>query len=121
LWVVNRDGDAKKRRVFQYTVIGGLVSSFLLHANNREPEGIAHDGSNLWVVDEGSDLPLVYKYTLDGVLLGIFGVVGAHDEPTGITSDGRYLWIIEEEIEPEPGRIIQYRLTPAALVSCICP
>ncbi len=121
LWVVNRDGDAKKRRVFQYTVIGGLVSSFLLHANNREPEGIAHDGSNLWVVDEGSDLPLVYKYTLDGVLLGIFGVDGAHDEPTGITSDGRYLWIIDEEIEPEPGRIIQYRLTPAALVSCICP
>ena len=72
---------------------GAFQSSFALDSANANPQGIASDGSSLYVVD--LDDERVYVYSLAGAFQSSFALDSANDSPSGIASDGSSLYVTD--------------------------
>ena len=68
--------------------------------SNENASGIVTDGTNLWVVDDGSTDSRVFVYNMGGLHLGNWAIDLASDSPTGITLDPNQtagdLWIVDK-------------------------
>ena len=72
---------------------GALRLSFALTSGNTDPEGIASDGSSLYVVDITADR--VYVYSLAGTFQSSFALTSGNTDPEGIASDGSSLYVVD--------------------------
>ncbi|GAI27564.1 unnamed protein product, partial [marine sediment metagenome] len=61
-------GQEKSTELHWYDAEGDYIDSWSLIAANAVPWGITTDGTNIWVVDTGTDK--VYKYDMDGTDVG---------------------------------------------------
>ncbi len=124
IWIVTSDGSTTGRnttteRVFRFSgATSGAganrlsgsqaaASSFQLHASNTNPKDLVTDGTNIWVVDDGSTADRVFRYDLAGTPLGNWMIDAANSKPTGITLDPANvsnLWIVDNGTR----RIYQY-------------
>src|SRR5262249_46271598 len=103
VWVV----DAS-RNVYVYDAGGSLVGHWLLIGQNpslwpNQPEGIATNGTDLWVVDTSTDR--VYKYAGRASLRfpgtnpsanSSFKLDRANTNPKGIVTDGSSFWVVDD-------------------------
>jgi hypothetical protein len=98
VWVV----DANKK-VYVYDASGTLLGSWAAGSlpQNAQIQGIATDGTNIWVVDAAQDK--VFRYTgAAGRLSGSqnaassFGLNKNNKSPKDIVTDGTHLWVVED-------------------------
>jgi hypothetical protein len=96
VWVVDDSGT-----VFVYDNSGGLLGSWTAGSmsSNASPEGIATDGSDVWIVDAKSDK--VFRYAgaasrLSGSqsAASSFNLNSGNRAPKGIETDGSSLWVV---------------------------
>ena len=97
-WVIDAN-----RKVFVYDETGGLLGSWTAGslANNATPEGIATDGTDVWIVDSKSDK--VFRY--DGAASRLsgsqnaassFNLNSANTSPKDMVTDGASLWVVND-------------------------
>ena len=89
-------------------------------APGPNPQGVAWDGSHLWVADAETDS--IYKINhLNGFIDYSFSSPGL--EPRGLTYDGTHLWNIDNnyrkifKLNPENGSIINFIELPSEVNS----
>jgi hypothetical protein len=98
VWVV----DANKK-VYVYNTSGGLLGSWTAGslANNAAVEGVATNGTDVWIVDAKQDK--VFRYTnAAGLRSGSqnaassFNLNGSNSSPKDIVTDGANLWVVND-------------------------
>jgi hypothetical protein len=98
VWVVDAN-----RKVFVYDTAGILLGSWTAGtmASNATPEGIATNGTDVWIVDSKSDK--VFKYAgaasrLSGSqnAAGSFNLNSGNTSPKDIVTDGSSLWVVND-------------------------
>lgn len=89
LWLADHgnNGSPSSQKIYNITTSGALISSF--PSPNPSPNGLAFDGTDLWVSDSSSDL--VWKVSTAGVALSSINPPGA--SPDGLAFDGTNLWV----------------------------
>ncbi len=65
-------------------------------------EGIATDGTHIWIVDKGRDRVFFFEYAADNrwepqSATGDFHLASGNRKPTGITTDGETIWVVDEQ------------------------
>ena len=70
-----------------WAATGDVISSF--SAPGTAPQGLAWDGTNLWLADKTTDL--IYELTTTGTVLSTFAAPCGN--PTGLTFDGTNFWV----------------------------
>jgi hypothetical protein len=116
VWVL----DANKK-VYVYNTSGGLLGSWTANtlAANANPEGIATNGNDIWIVDAKRDL--IYKYS--GAATRLSGSQNAdaliplgfgNRDPKGIVTDGASFWVVDDS---STNKVFKYTLTGALLGS----
>lgn len=104
------------RSVYVYDGSGALLGSWAAGsmANNATPEGIATDGTDVWIVDSRSDK--VFRYAgaatrLSGsqTAASSFTTWGGNTNPTDIATDGNSLWIVDNGSKYD--RVFRYTIT----------
>ena len=97
-WVIDAN-----RNVYVYNTSGGLLGSWSAGsmANNATPEGIATDGTDIWIVDAKSDK--VFRYAgaasrLSGsqTAASSFSLASGNANPKDMVTDGASLWIVDD-------------------------
>ena len=97
-WVVDAN-----RKVYVYNTSGGLLGSWTAGtlASNATVEGIATNGTDVWIVDAKSDK--VYKYAgaasrLSGSqnAASSFSLNSGNTSPKDIVTDGVNLWVVND-------------------------
>lgn len=123
-WVIN-DTSSGADVVYVYDPAGVLLGSWTARtptgANLSTPEGIATDGTNIWIVDAATNT--VYRYNNAANLMS--GLVNAtssfalvnsgtnvNTNPRGITTNGTHLWVVDDN---STDRVFKYT-TAGALV-----
>ena len=92
-WIVSSTG------VYRYVYSNFSYSTtWTVSAQMSGQQGIAYDGTNLWLTDINTDS--AYKYNTTGVYQGTFWstvavVGGTSANPYGITWDGTHFWIAD--------------------------
>ena len=110
IWIVDKGTDT----VYRYDEAVGVTSgeldasfSFQLDAGNAAPEGIATDGTTLWVIN-GDKPDRVYVYDTSGEVLGSWSIDLTNTSPTGIAIDptgaSQSIWIVDIS----KGRVYEY-------------
>jgi hypothetical protein len=98
VWVV----DANKK-VYVYNTSGALLGSWAAGslASNATVEGIATNGTDVWIVDARQDK--VFRYTgaasrLSGSqnAAGSFKLNGSNTSPKDVVTDGANLWVVND-------------------------
>ena len=100
-WTVDDSGD-----VFVYDDEGSKIGQWTI-SGTVSPEGIATDGTNLWIVDAASDQVLYFAGaaaigTVNELLSGThsatssFSLGTGNTSPTGITTDGTTIWVVDD-------------------------
>jgi hypothetical protein len=98
IWVV----DASKT-VYVYDPTGALLGSWTAGGmtGNTQVEGIATNGTDVWLLDNGKDK--VYKYTGAAALrsgsqnaASSFSLASGDTNGKGIVTDGTYLWVVDD-------------------------
>lgn len=98
VWVVDAN-----RKVYVYNTSGGLLGSWTAGtlAASATPEGIATNGTDVWIVDAKSDK--VFKYTgaasrLSGSqnAASSFNLNSGNTGPKDIVTDGQHLWVVND-------------------------
>ena len=98
VWVVDAN-----RNVYVYDINGNLQGSWSAGsmASNATPEGIATNGTDVWIVDSKSDK--VFKYTgaasrLSGSqnAASSFNLNSSNSAPKDIVTDGMSLWVVND-------------------------
>ena len=98
VWVVDAN-----RKVYVYNTGGGLVGSWTAGtlASNATVEGIATNGTDVWIVDAKSDK--VYKYSgaatrTSGTQYASssFSLNSSNTSPKDIVTDGASLWVVND-------------------------
>ena len=72
------------------------VDFFSLGAGNINPEAIASDGTNIWVVDTSVDNERIFQYTSNGSLTTSFLLDNTNNVPTGVASNGSSVWVVDD-------------------------
>ena len=110
VWVV----DANKK-VYVYDTAGALLGSWTAGtlANNATVQGIATDGTDVWIIDARSDK--VFRYAnAAGRLSGTqtaassFSLNSGNSGPKGIVTDGTYLWALNDS---STDKVFKYTLS----------
>jgi hypothetical protein len=109
VWVVDAN-----RNVYVYNAAGGPLGSWTAGtlANNAIVEGIATDGSDVWIVDAKSDKVFRYSNTA-GRTSGSqtatsFSLNGGNANPKDIVTDGVHLWVVNDSTAD---KVFKYTLT----------
>jgi hypothetical protein len=96
-WVVDAN-----RNVFVYDATGGLLGSWTAGtlASNATPEGIATDGTDIWIVDSKSDKVFRYAGAAGRVsgsqtAAGSFNLNSSNSTAKDIVTDGASLWVVD--------------------------
>jgi RHS repeat-associated protein len=96
IWVVDRDDH-----VYVYDTDGETLLGRWDAKDVRDPEGIATDGTDIWIVDRRGDR--VYRYAGGAAWTGgthkatdSFKLNRKNRNPTGLTTDGSTLWVTEK-------------------------
>lgn len=106
------------RNVYVYGSGGDLLGSWAAGsmANSATPEGIATDGTDIWIVDSRSDK--VFRYAgaatrLSGTqnAASSFSTWGGNTNPKDIVTDGNSLWIVDDG--SKYNRVFRYSTTGA--------
>ena len=109
-WVIDAN-----RNVYVYNASGGLLGSWSAGSmpNNATPEGIATNGTDIWIVDSRSDQ--VFRYAGAASRLAgsqaadtSFGL-GFGANPKDIVTDGVFLWIVDDGKKWD--RVLRYHVT----------
>jgi len=95
---------------YQYTPGFSLLTSWVIAAN-EDSNGLTTDGSNIWIVDNGTSKE-VCKYNIDGTLPDeppprCFSLSPKNHDATGITTDGNNIWVVDEKV----GNVKVYKYT----------
>jgi outer membrane protein assembly factor BamB len=118
VWVV----DANKK-VYVYSNSGALLGSWTAGgmANSAAPEGIATNGTDIWIVDDAKQ-DKVFRYTnASGRLSGSqnaassFSLNGADSNPKDIVTDGSSLWVVDDGSSAD--KVFKYTLSGSMLGS----
>jgi hypothetical protein len=97
-WVIDAN-----RTVYVYSASGVPLGSWIVGslAKNATPEGIATDGTDVWIVDSKSDK--VYRYAgaasrLSGTqnAAGSFSLNNGNTSPKDIVTNGSSLWVVND-------------------------
>jgi hypothetical protein len=97
-WVIDAN-----RSVYVYGNTGNLLGTWTAGtlANNATPEGIATNGTDVWIVDSKSDK--VYRYAgaasrISGTQTAAssFSLNSGNSDPTDIVTDGASLWVVDD-------------------------
>jgi hypothetical protein len=97
-WVVDAN-----RNVYVYNASGALLGSWTAGtlANNAAPEGIATNGTDIWIVDSKSDK--VFRYAGAAARIAgsqtaasSFRLNSANSSPKDIVTDGATLWVVND-------------------------
>jgi archaellum component FlaF (FlaF/FlaG flagellin family) len=97
-WVVDAN-----RKVYVYNTSGGLLGSWTAGtlSSSATVEGIATNGTDVWIVDAKSDK--VYKYAGAASRLSLsqnaassFSLNSGNTSPKDITTDGVHLWVVND-------------------------
>jgi hypothetical protein len=115
VWVV----DANKK-VYVYNTSGGLLGSWTAGtlASNATVEGIATNGTDIWIVDAKQDK--VFLYTNAGLRSGSqnaassFGLNSGNADPKDIVTDGTSLWVVNDS---STDKVFKYNLSGSLLGS----
>ena len=114
-WVVDAN-----RKVYVYSTSGGLLGSWTAGtlASNATVEGIATNGTDVWIVDAKSDK--VYKYTGAATRLSgsqnaasSFSLNSSNSNPKDIVTDGVNFWVVNDSTTD---KVFKYTIS-GALVS----
>jgi sugar lactone lactonase YvrE len=98
VWVVD-----KNKKVYVYNPSGGLLGSWTAGslASNATVEGVATNGTDVWIVDAKQDK--VFKYTGAASRLtgsqnaaSSFNLNSANSSPKDIVTDGVSLWVVND-------------------------
>jgi sugar lactone lactonase YvrE len=117
VWVVDAN-----RKVYVYNTGGGLLGSWTAGtlANNATPEGIAINGTDVWIVDAKSDK--VFKYAgaasrLSGSqnAASSFTLNSGNTSPKDIVTDGTQLWVVDDGSKTD--KVFKYALSGIPLGS----
>jgi hypothetical protein len=109
-WVVDAN-----RKVYVYNNSGLLLGSWTAGtlANNADVQGIATNGSDVWIVDAKSDK--VYRYTgaasrLSGShnAASSFALNSGNRGPKDIVTDGAHLWVVNDS---STDKVFKYTLS----------
>jgi len=110
VWVAD-----KNRKVYVYNTAGGLQGSWSAGtlASNAQVEGLATNGSDVWIVDNSSNK--VFRYTsaagrLSGSQTAVssFSLNTSNTNPKGIVTDGTYLWVVNDS---SSDKVFKYTLS----------
>jgi hypothetical protein len=98
IWVIDAN-----RKVFVYSASGALLGSWTASslANNANPEGIATNGTDVWIVDSKSDRVLRYAGAasrLSGTQTAVssFNLNNGNSNAKDIVTDGSSLWVVND-------------------------
>lgn len=91
VWVIDNDDH-----VYVHDNDGNLLREWKANGLSR-PEGIATDGTDVWIVDRGNDRVHFFAggatRTTDTSATSSFSLTAGN--PRGITTDGTYLWVVD--------------------------
>jgi hypothetical protein len=116
VWVVDAN-----RKVFVYDAAGGLLGSWTAGslASNASVQGIATNGTDVWIVDAKSDK--VFKYAGAASLMsgsqiatGSFSLNSGNRDPSDIVTDGTHFWVTNNS---STDKVFKYTLTGALVGS----
>jgi hypothetical protein len=116
VWVVDSN-----KYVYVYSASGGLLGSWTAGslASNATVEGIATNGTDIWIVDDRQDK--VFKYTgaasrLSGSqnAAGSFGLNSGNTSPKDVVTDGTNLWVVNDSTTD---KVFEYNLSGTLLGS----
>lgn len=114
VWVI----DANKT-VYVYNAAGGLLGSWTAGtlASNAQPEGIATNGTDIWIVDAKSDTVLRYTGAASRTsgsqnAASSFNLASGNGTPTDIVTDGASFWVLNAAAND---KVFKYTLAGAAL------
>lgn len=109
-WILNAN-----KRVYVMDA-GGRPLGYWLAPQLRTPTGIATDGTNIWIVDKGTDR--VYRFdnaarVTTGSLYASasFRLAKANGTPEGLATDGTQVWVVNSGA---PDRVYVYSMTGAS-------
>jgi hypothetical protein len=120
VWVIN---DDKSDEVFVYndagTSLGRWTAKNMSGKNLTTPEGIATNGTDIWIVDDGTDT--VFQYANAAGLTGgsmnasssftlVNNGLNINRSPKGITTDGTHLWVVDNSATD---RVFKYTVSGA--------
>jgi hypothetical protein len=95
VWVIDNDDY-----VYVYDAAGNSLGSWRAKGLNT-PEGIASNGTDIWIVDRGTDR--VYRYAGGANRTSgntnptsHFALNSGNKEPRGIETDGTHLWVVDD-------------------------
>ena len=94
VWVVDKDD-----LVYVYDDAGNLQGSWKANGLDR-PEGIATEGSDIWIVDRGTEQVYFFNAAASSIPSGrrdatsSFALASGNESPRGITTDGVFLWVV---------------------------
>jgi Calx-beta domain len=117
VWVA----DANKT-VYVYSAAGGLLGSWaaLDEPKNSTVEGIATNGTDVWVLANSTSKDKVFKYAgaasaLSGSLRATssFALNSADTNPKGIVTDGTSLWVVDDGSSAD--KVFKYTLAGGSL------
>jgi len=93
IWVVDKD-----KTVYVYDADGAFEGSWTA-GGLKTPEGIATDGTDIWIVD-GREKQVFHYDSAAGQTAGSlsysssFALNGTNSKPKGITTDGSFIWVV---------------------------
>lgn len=97
-WVVDAN-----RKVFVYNTSGGLLGSWTAStlASNATVEGLATNGTDVWIVDARSDKVFRYaggaaRTSGSQTAASSFSLNSGNLNPKDIVTDGQYLWVVND-------------------------
>ena len=100
VWVVSEEGSPE--RVYVYDTDGETLLGDWTAKGLTEPQGIATDGTDIWIVDSSTDRVQRYagaasrlsgqQYKADS-----FQLAYGNSDPRGITTDGSMIWVVDTD------------------------
>jgi hypothetical protein len=115
-WVIDAN-----RKVYVYSASGTLLGSWTAGslANNATPEGIATNGTDIWIVDGKTDKVFRYagaasRLTGSQSAASSFAVNKSNGSPKDIVTDGTSLWVVNDSTTD---KVFKYTLTGTLLGS----
>jgi sugar lactone lactonase YvrE len=116
VWVVDKD-----KNVYVYNAAGGLLGSWTAGslASNATVEGIATNGTDIWIVDARQDR--VFRYAGAATRLSgsqnaasSFNLTSGNKDPKDIVTDGASLWVVNNA---SSDKVFKYTLSGSLLGS----
>lgn len=111
VWIIDSN-----HRVYVYDGDGAIQTTWTASGLNQ-PEGIATDGTHIWILDKKAKQVLRYEGAAvagDAAADFAFSLHGANSGAMGITTDGASLWVVNDGNRSD--EVFKYRASDGALL-----